>query len=125
MLTGDTSISSGDVFVRGMNLKSHMLEVLKSTGYCPQSDSLLENLKGSQTLEIFGLLRGCRPNDITAMINQLADDLNIRKFMPKRIKHYSGGTRRKLHTAIALVGNPYVVYLGMKLFCPFFQNSYT
>ena len=113
MLTGDVPISKGDVFVNGFNINTHMKDVLKLTGYCPQYDTFLTDLTGSQTLEIFALLRGCRPNDIAGMIRQLGNDLNFTKFLNLKISKYSGGNRRKLSTAIALIGNPCVIYLGI------------
>lgn len=112
MITGDTSISSGDVFVNGLSLKTQLAEVHKLIGYCPQFDALLDNLTGTQTLEIFGLLRGYRRKDISAMSARLANNLNFTKHIDREIKSYSGGNKRKLSTAIALLGDPSVVYLG-------------
>lgn len=112
MITGDTSISSGDVFVNGLRLKTHRPTVNRMTGYCPQFDALLQDLTGSQTLEIFGLLRGYRRKDIPAMSASLAQSLNFTKHIDKKIESYSGGNKRKLSTAIAIMGNPNVVYLG-------------
>ncbi|XP_031638213.1 ATP-binding cassette sub-family A member 3-like [Contarinia nasturtii] len=111
MMTGDTSISSGDVFLSGLSLKTQLAEVQKLIGYCPQFDALLDNLTGTQTLEIFGLLRGYRRKDISAMSARLAESLNFTKHIDKEIKSYSGGNKRKLSTAIALMGNPAVAYL--------------
>lgn len=108
-------MSSGDVFVNGLSLKTKLAEVHKIIGYCPQFDALLDNLTGSQTLEIFGLLRGYRWKDISAMSARLASNLNFTKHIDKQIKSYSGGNKRKLSTAIALMGNPVVVYLGSKI----------
>ncbi|XP_055326120.1 phospholipid-transporting ATPase ABCA3-like, partial [Sitodiplosis mosellana] len=90
MITGDAPISSGDVFVNGLSLKTHLAEVHKMIGYCPQFDALLDNLTGSQTLEIFGLLRGYRRKDISAMSARLASNLNFTKHIDKEIKSYSG-----------------------------------
>lgn len=112
MITGDTSISSGDVFVNGLSVKTQLSEVHKMIGYCPQFDALLDNLSGSQTMEIFGLLRGYRRKDIPPMSDRLASNLNFAKHIDKEIKSYSGGNKRKLSTAIALLGQPSVVYLG-------------
>lgn len=114
MLTGDIPISNGDVFLNGFNINTHLKDVQKLTGYCPQFDAFLESLTGSQTLEIFALLRGCRRNDISGMIQQLGNDLNFERSLELKISKLSGGNRRKLSTAIALIGNPNVIYLGIK-----------
>lgn len=117
MLTGTTSISSGEIFVTGLNLKTHMRQALKSTGYCPEYNALHEDLKGSQALEIFGLLHGCRPDDISKMIKELAADLNFKSQMDERIERYSDADKRKLQTAIALIGILPAIYLGDKGRC--------
>ncbi|XP_052870592.1 phospholipid-transporting ATPase ABCA3-like [Anopheles cruzii] len=111
MMTGDESISSGDGWVRGVNLRTDMNRVHQQIGYCPQFDALLEDLTGRETLRIFALLRGVRSTEIKNVSYILAEELNFAKHLDKRTKAYSGGNKRKLSTALALMGNPAVVYL--------------
>lgn len=112
MLTGDESISSGEAFVQGSSLKTNMSEINKVIGYCPQFDALLDDLTGSETLEIFALLRGVRRENISVISKRLANELNFQKHINKKVRELSGGNKRKLSTAIALIGNPVVIYLG-------------
>lgn len=111
MLTGDENISSGHAWVQGVSLRSDMSRVNQMIGYCPQFDALLEDLTGRETLKIFALLRGVRGEHINHVTTQLAADLNFIKHLDKQAKAYSGGNKRKLSTAIALLGDPAVVYL--------------
>ena len=111
MLTGDEKISSGDAWVRGISLKSNMNQVRQIIGYCPQFDALIEELTGRETLDMFCLLRGVPRNRIHSTSMSLARELNFIKHIDKRVKEYSGGNKRKLSTAVALIGNPVVVYL--------------
>lgn len=80
-------------------------------GYCPQFDALLDELTGYETLIIFCLLRGVSYSDSKKVAVQLAHELDFYKHLHKRIRRYSGGNKRKLSTAIALVGNPPVIFL--------------
>uniref|UniRef100_W4VRK6 Putative lipid exporter abca1 n=1 Tax=Corethrella appendiculata TaxID=1370023 RepID=W4VRK6_9DIPT len=111
MLTGDSRMSSGDAWVKGVSLKSKLSEVYKNIGYCPQFDALLDNLTGRETLTIFALLRGIPRVDIEPVITRLSYDLNFKKHIDKQIKECSGGTKRKISTALALLGNPSLIYL--------------
>lgn len=111
MLTGDESISSGQAWVKGINLKSNMNEVHKHIGYCPQFDAVLEDLTGRETMKIFALIRGIPDESIKYASEKLAMELNFMQHIDKRIKEYSGGNKRKLSTALALLANPTVVYL--------------
>lgn len=112
MLTGDERISSGEAFVKGARLKMNMMRVRKMIGYCPQFDAFLEELTGSETLEIFALLRGVRYTHVSILRERLTNGLSLQKHINKKVREYSGGNKRKLSTAIALIGNPVVIYLG-------------
>lgn len=111
MLTGDEKISYGDAWIRGISMRTRMNEVNRLIGYCPQFDALLEDLTGRETLRIFSLLRGVPNNRIKSILLKLANDLNFSKHLDKQVKTYSGGNKRKLSTALALVGNPLIIYL--------------
>ncbi|KAL1375767.1 hypothetical protein pipiens_017298 [Culex pipiens pipiens] len=111
MLIGDETFSSGVAWVEGTRLKSPMNTVHQRIGYCPQFDALLGNLTGRETLKIFALLRGVSRDDIQNVSLSLAEDLHFLKHLDKKIKEYSGGNKRKLSAAIALMGNPSIVYL--------------
>jgi ATP-binding cassette, subfamily A (ABC1), member 3 len=111
MLTGDESISSGDAWVDGISISSDLNKVHQRIGYCPQFDALLDELTGRELLKIFALLRGVPRSKINKVAVQLADDLNFTKHLDKTTREYSGGNKRKLSTALTLLGDPSVIYL--------------
>ncbi|XP_058835896.1 phospholipid-transporting ATPase ABCA3-like isoform X2 [Topomyia yanbarensis] len=111
ILTGDEKMSSGDAWICGLNIKTKKNEVNRHIGYCPQFDATLEDLTGRETLKIFGLLRSVPENFIAAVSESLSNDLNFTTHLDKQVKAYSGGNKRKLSTALALIGNPAVIYL--------------
>lgn len=100
MLTNDEKLSQGDAWVS-----------FDSIGYCPQLDVLNDNLTGSETLRLYSLLRGVPNKNIDSICNDLAENLNLKKDFKKQVHKYSDSTKRKLSTAIALIGNPSVIYL--------------
>lgn len=111
MLIGDLSIDDGEAWVRGFSLKNEMRKVYQNIGYCPQYDALLDELTGRETLRLYCLLRGIPRQDIERLTFKLAKELDFMKHIDKLSKQYSGGNKRKLSTAIALVGQPAVIYL--------------
>lgn len=115
MLTGDETITSGEAFVQGINANSNRSKVNKVIGYCPQFDALLDELTGAETLEIFALIRGISRRDISDLSKCLANELNFQKHVNKKIREFSGGNKRKLSTALSLIGNPALIYLGTKI----------
>lgn len=111
MLTGDIKISHGEAWVQGLSLKTNMKEVHKHIGYCPQFDALIDDLTGRETLRLFALSRGIPKFKLQDVINKLSTDFNFAKHLDKLVKAYSGGNKRKLSTAVALLGNPVIIYL--------------
>lgn len=111
MLTGDLEISQGEAFVQGLSLRKQMKEVNKHIGYCPQFDALIDDLTGRETLKLFALSRGIPSHKISDITSKLSSDFNFTKHLDKQVKTYSGGNKRKLSTAVALLGNPVIVYL--------------
>lgn len=111
MMTGDLRISYGEAWVNGLSLKQNMQEVHKQIGYCPQFDALLDDLTGYETMVMFGLLRGIRFDECKFVAEYLSKEFDFYRHLHKQVKEYSGGNKRKLSTAIALIGDPPVVYL--------------
>ncbi|XP_062556427.1 phospholipid-transporting ATPase ABCA1-like [Armigeres subalbatus] len=111
MLAGDESISFGNAWIKGNSLKTSLKKVHKHIGYCPQFDALIEDLTGRETLKLFSLLRGVPDDTIPQITLFLAKEFGFVKHLDKQVKAYSGGNKRKLSTALALLGNPSVIYL--------------
>lgn len=111
MMTGDEMISSGDAFIRGFSMRKQMNKVHQMIGYCPQFDALLMDLTGRETLKIFALLRGIPRSSIGELSNKFAVELGFSQHLDKKVSAYSGGNKRKLSTALALIGDPSLIFL--------------
>lgn len=128
MMTGDVDITYGDAWVNGMSLKTDLKRVHKQIGYCPQFDAVLDDLTGKETMIMFCLLRGITLADSRVIAENLAREFDFYRHLNKKVKEYSGGNKRKLSTAIALIGDPPVIYLdepttGEKAFHVIFKAS--
>ncbi|CAH2980304.1 unnamed protein product [Chilo suppressalis] len=111
MLTGDSHISSGDAYVHGLSIKTNIQDVHRHIGYCPQFDALFDNLTARETLQIFCLLRGIPPKTGAKMAMDLASALGFLRHYDKKVHECSGGTKRKISTAVALLGDSPLVFL--------------
>lgn len=111
MMTGDEIISAGDAFIRGFSLKNKMQKVHQNIGYCPQFDAVLMDLTGREIIKIFCLLRGIPRSEIIEVTNKLALELGFHKHLDKNVSAFSGGNKRKLSTALALIGDPSLIFL--------------
>lgn len=111
MLSGDETITSGEAYIEGISLSRHWYKVYGRIGYCPQFDALFTDLTGRQTLRIFCMLRGVQRRYISTISWALAIAFGFQQHMNKLVKYYSGGNKRKLSVAIAVIGSPSVVFL--------------
>lgn len=111
MLTGDETITSGSAYVDSIDISTNLSKVLQRVGYCPQFDALIDLMTGRELLTMYARLRGVPENQISNVINVLAKNLTFDKYMDRVTKTYSGGNKRKLSTALALVGDPPLVFL--------------
>ncbi|MEU2158916.1 ATP-binding cassette domain-containing protein [Streptomyces sp. NPDC019396] len=101
----------GRVEVAGIDVTTRAGEVRSRIGLLGQSAAVDEELSGRQNLEMFGRLHhlgarraGTRADELLARFG-LADTGN------KAIKQYSGGMRRRLDLAAALISRPQVLFL--------------
>lgn len=80
-------------------------------GYCPQEDALDNYLTGRELLAFYAKIRGISKSEINSIIAQLVSELHLENFANKLVSSYSGGMKRKLSLAIALLGDPPLVLL--------------
>lgn len=111
MMSGDEDISYGEGWVNGYNLKNQLNQVQKYIGYCPQFDALLDDMTATETIKMFSLLRGIQWRNADIVADYLAKEFDFTKHLRKQVKEMSGGNKRKLSTAISLIGNPPVLFL--------------
>ena len=111
MLTGDTHVTSGEASIAGHCVAGGGRAMHHSTGYCPQVDALIEPLTGRQHLTFYSRLRGLPANEVKAVVERALTQLGLTEHADKPVKAYSGGNRRKLSTAIALIARPMLILL--------------
>nr|XP_023696475.1 ATP-binding cassette sub-family A member 2 isoform X2 [Paramormyrops kingsleyae] len=111
MLTGDESTTGGEAFIGGHSILRDLLKVQQSIGYCPQFDALFEDLTAREHLELYTRLRGIPWKDEERVVQWALEKLDLSKYADKPAGTYSAGNKRKLSTAIALIGFPSLIFL--------------
>ncbi|XP_051806589.1 ATP-binding cassette sub-family A member 2 [Acanthochromis polyacanthus] len=111
MLTGDECTTGGEAFINGNNILKDLLRVQQSIGYCPQFDALFDDLTAREHLELYTRLRGIPWKDQDRVVQWALEKLELSKYADKPAGTYSGGNKRKLSTAIALIGYPSLIFL--------------
>ncbi|XP_056686465.1 ABC transporter A family member 2 [Spinacia oleracea] len=112
-LTGITPVSGGDALIYEHSVRSSvgMSNIRKIIGVCPQFDILWNVLSGEEHLELFCNIKGLTPDSIPTIVHKLLEDVQLAKSAKVRSGSYSGGMRRRLSVAAALIGDPKLVIL--------------
>ncbi|KAL4454193.1 hypothetical protein ABPG74_012150 [Tetrahymena malaccensis] len=111
MLTGEETIGSGEAYIEGYKIPEQMSIAQQYIGYCPQFDALLDNLTAREHLELYAAIKGIPKDMIPRAVDEKLDEMNLRKFEHICSRTYSGGNKRKLSVAIAMLANPPIVFL--------------
>ncbi|KAM9839656.1 retinal-specific phospholipid-transporting ATPase ABCA4a [Aulostomus maculatus] len=111
MLTGDVDVTSGEASVAGYSILTNILDVHQNMGYCPQFDAIDELLTGREHLHLYARLRGVPEAEISRVAEWAIQKLGLLAYAGQTAGTYSGGNRRKLSTAIAMIGCPALVLL--------------
>ncbi|ETK86251.1 hypothetical protein F441_09243 [Phytophthora nicotianae CJ01A1] len=111
MMTGDILPTSGSGTLGGFDILSEQLEVRRLIGYCPQFDALFELMTVREHLELFARIKGVARADLNNVVKSLMHQMNLDDFENKLAGTLSGGNKRKLSVAIALIGSPPIIFL--------------
>ncbi|XP_043287897.1 phospholipid-transporting ATPase ABCA1-like [Venturia canescens] len=111
MLTGEEIPRSGSIYLKEFNIETERSKYLGQMGYCPQHDAILEALNAWDHLYLFARLRGIPKNEIKAAVEKWVHKLNLQKCASQPSGTYSGGNKRRLNIAMALIGNPTLVLM--------------
>ena len=74
-----------------------------------QFDILWENLSAKEHLILFGTIKGMKSDSIVAEANKRIEEVRLTESANQRAGAFSGGMKRRLSVAVALIGNPEVV----------------
>eukprot|EP00919_Chromeraceae_sp_WS-2016_P045866 GHVR01109062.1.p1 GENE.GHVR01109062.1~~GHVR01109062.1.p1 ORF type:complete len:1632 (+),score=425.06 GHVR01109062.1:892-5787(+) len=110
MLTGMVEPNEGDATMYGMKVSSEMSNIRQSLGVCPQHDILFSYMTVREHLEFFLKIKHTDKSHKDS-IDQLIHDVGLGEKINYKAGGLSGGQRRKLSVAIALLGDNKLVFL--------------
>ena len=111
ILTGIQSMDSGEIFINGKSIKTDKVEIRKHLGLVPQDIALLEELNAVDNLEYFGGLYGLAGTELKSQIEKLLGVAGLTDKKKEKVKNYSGGMKRRLNIAVAMLHNPSILIL--------------
>lgn len=100
--------SSGECSVCGIPIKNAK-EIRKIIGYLPQDFSLYPSMTVYEAMDYLGVLSNMSKSDRNYGISDLLEKVNLTEHQNKKVKALSGGMKRRLGIAQALLHNPKVL----------------
>lgn len=104
---GMTQADTGEAYIFETRMPNR--KALAQIGYMAQNDALYETLTGYDNLKFFAQMRDIKAVDHE--ISRVAQIVNLTAALKQQVKGYSGGMKRRLSLAIALLGEPDLLIL--------------
>ncbi len=109
LMLGMEKADSGESQI--LNTKMPNRKILGKIGYMAQSDALYDDLTAKENLEFFAKMKGVKKADLSNDIMHVAEVVDLKNELNKRVKNFSGGMKRRLSLAIALLNDPLLLIL--------------
>lgn len=111
IMTGLLIPDSGVVEICGYDIVKEPIKAKECIGYVPQDIALLEELNAYSNLEYFGALYGLKGKLLKERINEALEVTGLADRKKEKVKKYSGGMKRRLNLACAIMHHPKVLIL--------------
>lgn len=109
IMAGILEPTSGEAYVLGERMPK--LNLMKKIGYMAQGDALYTALTAAENLQFFGAMYGMSKAQIKKRSAEVMELVNLSEHLHKPVQSYSGGMKRRLSLAIAILHNPPVLIL--------------
>ena len=110
MLVGAIGPNGGEVSI-GDGGKPTDAEVRRQIGHAPQALAIYDELTGDENATFFGKLYGLTGKDLKGRVDSVLELVGLADRRKDAVKAYSGGMKRRLNLACALVHDPPILLL--------------
>ena len=111
LMTGLLPFATGSIQLLGQEVKKQNRAVNKLFGFIPQDFSFYQELTPAENLEFFGAWSGLHRQEIHKRTNELLEILGLSDVRNKPVQQFSGGMKRRVNLAIAVIHHPGILFL--------------
>ena len=111
MLSTVLEADSGEITIGGHSIKHDAEAVRSIIGVCPQDLALYEDLSALDNMVFFGRMAGLESKEARQQAMKNLELMGLEERAKGKVAKYSGGMKRRINLAIALMGNPQMLFL--------------
>jgi ABC-2 type transport system ATP-binding protein len=111
MMSTVLEADSGDIIIGGHSIKKEAEAVRSIIGVCPQDLALYEELSAIDNMVFFGRMAGMTGEAARAQARTNLELMGLEERAKGKVSKFSGGMKRRINLAIALMGNPELLFL--------------
>ena len=103
--------SSGTATVMGRDIHEDPMAVKQIIDVSPQETAIAEHLNAWENLSLIGIIHGLAKEEVKKRSEELLEMVGLAKRAKEQVRKFSGGMKRRLSIAMALVSDPQVLFL--------------
>jgi ABC-2 type transport system ATP-binding protein len=111
ILSTITEPSEGSITIAGFDLRKNPTECKKTIGVVPQEIALYNDLSAYENLMFWGGLYQVPATELKLRIDELLNLFGLYERRNEKIKTYSGGMKRRINIAAALLHQPQIIFM--------------
>jgi ABC-type lipoprotein export system ATPase subunit len=112
VISGSTTVTAGNVYICKEDIQSKLNDCQKQIGFCPQYNPLFPRLTVREHLRLYARLKTMEKlATLNTEIEMIAQQVQLKPKLDELAEALSGGMRRKLCVAMALIGDSRVILL--------------
>ena len=111
MLSCLTQPTDGDALVGGYSVAKEPTQVKRLIGVSPQETAVAPNLSVKENMELMCGIHGFSKEKTRAKLAELCERFNLGEVLNRRAGKLSGGWQRRVSIALALIGEPQILFL--------------
>ena len=111
MIVGTLAPDSGSMQIDGQTIKGETDTLRRKIGYVPQELALFDELSSIHNLQFFGALYDMSKSEIESRSQEVLNIVGLADRAKEPVKNFSGGMKRRLNIAIALIHRPELLIL--------------
>jgi len=106
-----TSPSEGEAWLCGHSILSEAQEVKRVIGVSPQETAVAKKLSVRENLQFMAEIHGLKKEKAQERVEKMMDEMGLSRVADQRASTLSGGWQRRLSIAMALIGEPQILFL--------------